>query len=191
MLCACCMRLCARFQYTAVYLPTHSGYTAVYSGVYGHVLGGIWPDTHSICCQFQSILTSSLLEFHPFFPCGSSMIPGHCGASPITKDWRCARLCSGNERQRELICLSNAYVHANFPRWFHWTTIKVVQRDTSQRMPGHRHIKDPSPLSAICVFGAHSGGEVYVEIGGVLHSPTQGIPMRLNVHGGGVVDAKA
>ena len=107
------------------------------------------------------------------------------------KDWRCARLCSGNERQRELICLSNAHAHANFPRWFHWTTIQVVQCDTSQRMPGHRHMRDPSPLSAICVVGAHSGGEVCVETGGVLHSPMQGTPMRLDVHGGGVVDAKA
>ena len=107
------------------------------------------------------------------------------------KDWRCARLCSGNERQWELICLSNAHAHANFPRWFHWTTIQVVQCDTSQRMPGHRRMKDPSPLSAIYVVGVHSGAEVCVETGGVLHCPTQGTPMRLDVHGGGVVDAKA
>ena len=63
------------------YLPTHFEYTAVYSEVYGRILGGIRPYTHSICCQFQSILPSSLLEFHPFFPFRSSMIPGHCGAS--------------------------------------------------------------------------------------------------------------
>ena len=68
---------------------------------------------------------------------------GATGTRRQGKDWRCARLCSGNERQRELICLSNAHAHANFPRWFHWTTIQVVQCDTSQRMPGHRHI----PLS--------------------------------------------
>ena len=64
---------------------THSGYTAVCSRVYGRILGGMWPYTHGICCQFQSILTSSLLEFHPSFLCRSSMIPGHCGASLITK----------------------------------------------------------------------------------------------------------
>ena len=106
---------------------------------------------------------------------------GATGTRRQGKDWRRARLCSGNERQRELICLSNAHVHANFPRWFHWATIQVVQCDTSQRMPGHRHMRDPSPLSAICVVGAHSGGEVCVETGGVLHSPMQGTPMRLGV----------
>ena len=116
---------------------------------------------------------------------------GATGTRRQGKDWRRARLSSGNERQRELICLSNAHAHANFPRWFHWTTIQVVQCDTSQRMPGHRHMRDPSPLSAICVVGAHSVGEVCVETGGVLHSPMQGTPMRLDVHGGGVVDAKA
>ena len=116
---------------------------------------------------------------------------GATGTRRQGKDWRRARLCSGNERQRELICLSNAHAHANFPRWFHWTTIQVVQCDASQRMPGHRYMRDPSPLSAICVVGAHSGGEVCVETGGVLHSPMQGTPMRLDVHGGGVLDAKA
>ena len=115
---------------------------------------------------------------------------GAIGTRRQGKDWRRARLCSGNERQRELICLSNAHAHANFPRCFHWTTIQVVQCDTSQRMPGHRHMRDPSPLSAICVVGAHSGGEVCVETGGVLHSPMQGTPMRLDVHGGGVVDQR-
>ena len=112
---------------------------------------------------------------------------GHAGMQE--KDWRCARLCIGNERQRELICLSNAHAHANFPRWFHWSTIQVVQCSTSQRRPGLRHMKVPSPLSAICVVGAHSGGEFCVESGGVLHSPMQGTPMRLDVHGGGVVEA--
>ena len=75
-------------EYTAVYLPTHFEYTAVYSEVYGRILGGIRPYTdiyYSICCQFGSILPSSLLEFHPFFPFRSSMIPGQCGASPITR----------------------------------------------------------------------------------------------------------
>ena len=43
------------------------------------------------------------------------------------KDFRCARLCSGNERQRQLVCLSNAHAHATHPRWFHWSTIQVVQ----------------------------------------------------------------
>ena len=116
---------------------------------------------------------------------------GATGTHREGKDWRCARLCSGNERQWELICFSNAHAHAYFPSWFHWATIQVVQCSTSQRMPGHRHMKDPSPLSAICVVEAHSGGEVCVESGGVLHSPTQGTPMQLDVHGGRVVDAKA
>ena len=55
----------------------------------------------------------------------------------------------------------------------------------------------PSPYEgsfsafAICVVGAHSGGEVCVETGVVLHSPMQGTLMQLDVHGGGVVDAKA
>ena len=66
---------------------------------------------------------------------------------------------------------------------------KTVQCNTSQRMPGVRRMRDPSPLSAICVVGAHSGGEVCVESRGVLHSPTQVTPMRLDAHGGGVVDA--
>ena len=78
---------------------------------------------------------------------------GATGTRRQGEDWRPARLCSGNERKRELICLSNAHAHANFPRWFHWTTIQVVQCDTSQSMPGHRHMKDPSPLSAICAVG--------------------------------------
>ena len=72
-------------EYTAVYLPIHSGYTTVYSGVYGRILRGVRPYTHSICCQFQSILTSFLLEFHPFFLCSSILIPGHYGASVIMK----------------------------------------------------------------------------------------------------------
>ena len=76
---------------------------------------------------------------------------GATGTRRQGKDWRRARLCSGNERQRELICLSNAHAHANFPRWFHWTTIQVVQCDTSQRMLRHRHMRDPSPLSAILI----------------------------------------
>ena len=109
---------------------------------------------------------------------------GATGTHRQGEDWRCARLCSGNERQRELICLSNAHAHANFPRWFHWTTIQEVQCSTSQRMPSHHHMKDPSPLSAICVVGAHNGGEV-------VHSPTQGTPMRVDVHAPGVVDANA
>ena len=70
------------------------------------------------------------------------------------EDSRCARLCSGNERQNNLICLSNAYWHAYFPRWFHWSTIQMVQCITWQRMPAHCHMQDPAPLSAICVVGA-------------------------------------
>ena len=116
---------------------------------------------------------------------------GAIGTRRQGKDWRRARLCSRNERQRELICILNAHAHVNFPRWFHWTTIQVVQCDTSQRMPGHRHMRDPSPLSTICVVGALSGGEVCVETGEVLHSPMQETPMCLDVHGGGVVDARA
>ena len=72
-------------EYTAVYLPTGFEYTAVYSEEYGRILGGIRPYTHSICCPFRSILPSSLLEFQPFLPFRSSMIPGHCGASALTR----------------------------------------------------------------------------------------------------------
>ena len=116
---------------------------------------------------------------------------GATGTRRQGKDFRYACLWRGNERHRELICLSNTHAHANSPRWFHWSTIQVVQCSASQRMPGHCHMRDPSPLSAICVVGAHSGLEVYVESSGVLHSPMQGTPMRLDVYGGGVVDAKA
>ena len=82
-------------------------------------------------------------------------LQGHAGRGRIG-----ARLCSGNERQRELICLSNAHAHANFPRWFHWTTIQVVQCDTSQRMPGHRHI----PLAEYvgCASTLHPSGRFFV-----------------------------
>ena len=45
-------------KHTAVYLPTHLGYTAVYSDVYGRILQGIRPETHSICGRFECILTT-------------------------------------------------------------------------------------------------------------------------------------
>ena len=51
----------------------------------------------------------------------------------------------------------------------------------------------PGPLSPFgkAVVGAHSAGWVCVESSVVLHSTIQGIPMRLDVFGGGLVDAKA
>ena len=68
-----------------------------------------------------------------------------------------------------LVVSLNEYCTWNAPPWFTWCSIQVVRPHGTDSMGPHAHLRDGAPMALIVCVGSLTGGDFWVEGGGLLH----------------------
>ena len=68
-----------------------------------------------------------------------------------------------------LVADLNGYCTSNAPPWFTWCSIQVVRPQGTDTMGLHSHLRDGAPMALIVCVGSFTGGEFWVEGGGLLN----------------------
>ena len=68
-----------------------------------------------------------------------------------------------------LVADLNGYCTSNAPPWFTWCSIQIVRPQGTDTMGLHSHLRDGAPMALIVCVGSFTGGEFWVESGGLLN----------------------
>ena len=68
-----------------------------------------------------------------------------------------------------LVADLNAYCTSNAPPWFTWCSMQVVRPQGTDTMGLHAHLRDGAPMAHIVCVGSFTGGDFWVESGGLLN----------------------
>ena len=71
----------------------------------------------------------------------------------------------------------NGYCTSNAPPWLTWCSIQIVRPQGTDTMGLHSHLRDGAPMALIVCVGSFTGGEFWVESGGLLN-PSMSIKKR-------------
>ena len=95
-----------------------------------------------------------------------------CGAAipPKQRKWPKCSQSGADLRKSEQMGVSRTYnCTSNAPPWFTWCSIQIVRPQGTDTMGLHSHLRDGAPMALIVCVGSFTGGEFWVESGGLLN----------------------
>ena len=91
--------------------------------------------------------------------------------NPNPSNFRATHMAAATVRPAltPLVADLNGYCTSNAPPWFTWCSIQIVRPQGTDTMGLHSHLRDGAPMALIVCVGSFTGGEFWVESGGLLN----------------------
>ena len=91
--------------------------------------------------------------------------------NPNPSNFRATHMAAATVRAAltPLVADLNGYCTSNAPPWFTWCSIQIVRPQGTDTMGLHSHLRDGAPMALIVCVGSFTGGEFWVESGGLLN----------------------